>query len=107
MIDKEILKEAIDTWGSNAQADMMIEEASELIRSIQKFKRANILSDEMDQRKKELIDEIADNKIMIAQMEILMHDQEAIDAMVRYKMNRLKLRLIRANEKNSKATENS
>lgn len=38
-MDKEILQKAIDTYGVNAQSDMVIEEMSELTKEILKLRR--------------------------------------------------------------------
>ena len=40
---KEILENAINTFGANNQLDMVIEECAELIQAINKMRRANLV----------------------------------------------------------------
>ena len=88
MIDKDILKKAIETYGEKQQIDMIQEEAIELALAIQKLKRESF----KDRETINVIDEIADVKIMLAQAEQIF-DAKLINYRVAYKMNRLKKRL--------------
>ena len=88
-IDDEILQRAIDTWGVDAQCEMMLEESIELAMALQKMKR---LRGNHQQKFANLIDELADNKIMLRQMEKIF-PIELINDRVDFKMNRLKERL--------------
>ena len=83
--EQEIYKKAIQTWGSESQTDMAIEEVGELLSAIGKFKR-----DRVD--KSELIDEIADVTIMMRQMALL-HGFDEVEARIEFKLERLKNRL--------------
>ena len=58
---KTIYKDALDTWGENAQLDVAIEEMSELIKEIIKFKRG--IGDNAH-----MSEEIADVTIMLEQI---------------------------------------
>lgn len=81
MIRKEqtyTLAQAVSTWGINFQTDMAIEEMSELVKAVLKWRRAKTLEQRMD-CEKNIIEEIADVKIMIAQLEIMFTD-EGIDS---------------------------
>ncbi len=88
-IDGKLLQKAIDTWGVDAQVEMIKEECLELALAIQKFARVR-----GDKTKKynDIIDEIADVKIMIEQAQKIF-SQDLINQRVDYKMNRLKDRL--------------
>lgn len=88
-IDDTILQRAIDTWGVDAQCEMMLEECIELDMALQKMKR---LRGDKQQKFNNLIDEIADNKIMLRQMELIF-PIELINERVIFKMNRLEERL--------------
>ena len=88
-IDDEILQRAIDTWGVDAQCEMMLQESIELAMALQKMKR---LRGDHHQKFANLIDELADNKIMLRQMEKIF-PIELINDRVDFKMNRLKERL--------------
>lgn len=88
-INEELLEKAIDVWGFDDQCEMIIEECLELALALQKLKR---LRDDKKQKFDNVIDEIADVKIMITQAQRLF-PKDLIDARVDYKMNRLKERL--------------
>lgn len=88
-IDDNILQRAIDTWGIDAQCEMMLEESIELAMALQKMKR---FRGDKQQKFANLIDELADNKIMLRQMEKIF-PIELINNRVDFKMDRLKQRL--------------
>jgi hypothetical protein len=87
-VDKELLKKAIELWGEKAQREMVIEEALELGLALMKLRR----SGDPEKRMADVIDEVADMKIMVAQAELLF-DLEAINTRVEFKMNRLKKKI--------------
>lgn len=85
------LKEAIKVFGIKSQLLQCIEEMAELTQAINKYFRAEAKENtktEYDQ----IIEETADVKIMLAQME-LMFDGEAVEEMVERKIKRLEKRL--------------
>ena len=88
-IDEEILQRAIDTFGMDAQCEMIIEECLELALSLQKLKRER---GDPQEKLNNIIDEIADVKIMITQAERIFPIAR-INARIDYKMNRLRKRL--------------
>lgn len=88
-IDDEILQKAIDTFGIEAQKEMIIEECIELALALQKYKR--VRGNKTDQFMA-VIDEIADVKIMIRQAEKIFKTF-LIDERVDFKMERLKKRI--------------
>jgi len=88
-MDKDnLLKLAIALWGEPAQMLMAIEEMSELTKAICKAFRAEDMK-EVTVRER-IMDEIADCKIMIRQMEIIFGDADAFEA---YKLQRLEDRI--------------
>ena len=62
------LNTIVETYGNDAQEDMAIEECSELIKAILKFRRSDEKTAEM---REAVIDEIADVQIMLTQLEII------------------------------------
>ena len=83
MTEDEIYEAAIDKWGREAQADMIIEECSELIQAICKYKRGLASIDDV-------AEEIADVKIMARQSVKVYECETAVDRFVIEKLNRLK-----------------
>lgn len=91
MTEKEILKTAIEKLGEESQIDKSIEECSELIQALCKYKRAlqeKIYPTINNEIIKNLYGEIADVKIMIKQLEILF-DKNAISEEESFKIARL------------------
>mgnify|MGYP003304925514 CR=1 FL=1 len=82
-----VLKRAIETYGKDMQLNVAIEEFSELIKEICKNKRG---ADNRDN----IIEEIADCYIMLAQLEIIFNiDSTETYAEFNKKMKRLEERL--------------
>lgn len=71
----------IEEYGSDKQQDIAIEECSELIKAICKYKRT---LDHVE----DIVDEIADVKVMLAQLEIIFDCSGAVEDRVEYKINR-------------------
>lgn len=86
------LKTIVDTYGANPQMDMTIEECSELIKALLKYRRksnsASSTGDELMELRETIIDEIADTKIMLVQMEILFGCTGEVENRVEYKIKR-------------------
>ena len=89
-IDDEILFQAIETWGADAQREMIIEECLELALALQKMKR---IRGDRAEKFNNVIDEIADVKIMIRQAEHIFNPR-LVNERVDFKMKRLQERLI-------------
>jgi NTP pyrophosphatase (non-canonical NTP hydrolase) len=90
---KAILQKALNTWGEVAQLDMVIEEASELIQAIQKYKRKPT-----EENSQHILEEMADVYIMLGQLEVLLDSYPAegrpdLTEWVKRKLNRLQNRL--------------
>lgn len=83
----DVYKKAIETYGINAQLDMVIEEMSELTKEICKRKRGK-------DNKEAIAEEIADVFIMIKQLQMMVgiHDSE-VAAVKHDKLSRLAERL--------------
>lgn len=85
------LKTIVDTYGANPQIDMTIEECSELIKALLKYRRkfnsSSPMEDELMVLRDAIIDEIAETKIMLAQMEILFGCVEEVEAQIDRKID--------------------
>lgn len=88
-MDKNIYEKAIEKWGENAQLDQMIEEMAELTVAINKLKRLKSGEKKLsvDVVYDNLLEEIADVKIMLEEMEF-MFGKEKIDNMYKKKMQK-------------------
>lgn len=86
---EQILQGALNKWGEDAQIDMCIEECSELIQALCKYKRGkhNAIAN--------IKEELADVFITIKQMQIYfdVRSMESIQGHIDYKVNRLKERV--------------
>ena len=93
-IDKFVLAEAIWKWGEDSQIEMIQEECMELDLALKKLKRAQRHgnSKEIEKRRRDVIGELADVNIVIAQGNILFPKEE-IQKAIDYKMNRLQERI--------------
>ena len=86
-LDNEILNGAIDTFGIGSQIDMAVEECSELINALEKYRRGRV-------GVQEVVTEIADVQIMCAQLEYMFAgDSKIVDAERMRKMDRLRGRI--------------
>lgn len=86
-MNKQLLHLAIDTYGIDAQLDMVVEEMSELTKEICKYKRGK-------SNLTEITEEIADVTIMLEQMKIIFNLNDSdIKATVDVKLDRLSKRL--------------
>jgi NTP pyrophosphatase (non-canonical NTP hydrolase) len=104
-METETLKKAIAKYGTIPQMDMVVEECAELIQAINKMKRVaskdgvyptvyptSSHSEQYCNTYFNLCDEIADVKIMVAQMELIL-SKRTIAIAVKTKMERLKTNL--------------
>lgn len=95
-MNKNILQKAIDKYGTEAQQDMVIEECSELIKEILKYRRAVKLGVNqalLNDCKLHIADEMADVEIMLEQLKMIFNCKDVVDERIEYKVNRLKERL--------------
>lgn len=90
--DERIMRQAIETYGVQAQCDVAVEEMAELTQVVMKIRRISDDYEETMAARDHLIDEIADVGIMIDQME-LMFGAVDVEKMRRKKLLRLKKHL--------------
>lgn len=73
-----ILSRAVETYGAQAQMDMMLEEMSELGKALLKYRRADReqgkYGGQIERRKADVREEMADVQIMLDQMGIIFGD---------------------------------
>jgi NTP pyrophosphatase (non-canonical NTP hydrolase) len=93
MSTDDLLIKAIETWGIGAQVDIAQEECAELIAAIAHYRR------ERPDAMKEMIEEIADVKIMMRQLELMFDIDKDVRAVMDYKLERLAGRLERTPKK--------
>lgn len=91
----EVLQQAVDTYGKEAQTDMAIEEMSELTKALLKHRRAERSPEAWDYEKTQqnILEEIADVIIMLTQLVIIYGGREAIQQNINEKVDRLEKRL--------------
>ena len=89
----EVLERAVSTWGKEAQVDMAIEEMSELTKALCKERRCGFGQGSRAQAHANIIEEIADVIIMLAQLLIIFDKDREIQKETDYKLNRLAERL--------------
>src|ERR1035437_6722480 len=86
-IINETLERAVKVWGKSAQIDMIEEECIELAHAICKLRRKR---GDPDKKIDNLIDELADVKIMMMQADIIFKESKNdIDERIDFKINRL------------------
>ena len=79
------LNTIVETYGNDAQEDMAIEECSELVKAILKFRRSDENTAEM---RDAVIDEIADVQIMLTQLGIIFNCVAEVEERIDFKINR-------------------
>ena len=87
MMDRNLLKKAIQVWGKNAQLLMVLEEMSELQKEILKhMNRGKNYSSE-------IIDETADVEIMLTQLKYIFDIEKAVENRIPQKLEKIRVRL--------------
>ena len=79
------LNTIVETYGSDKQEDMAIEECQELIKAILKFRRSNAKDSDL---RDAVIDEIADVQIMLTQLGIIFNCVEEVNERIDFKIDR-------------------
>lgn len=79
------LNTIVETYGLDKQEDMAIEECSELIKAILKFRRSNAKDSDL---RDAVIDEIADVQIMLTQLGIIFNCVEEVNERIDFKIDR-------------------
>lgn len=87
-MDNATLDKIIDHYGRSHQIDKAVEELGELIVAIAKERGAQKLRQVVPQQRADIIEEIADVKVIIAQLEIIYSCRDEVERMVDYKLRR-------------------
>ena len=107
---RKVLRSAINTYGVSTQQDVAIEEMSELIKAILKYRReviARCLYEAPETEVREeikaklvenIVDEIADVRIMLEQLEMIFMISGEVERRVDFKIDRLSKRLTACSE---------
>ncbi len=96
--DWRTLEKAVESWGADAQAKMLLEEMAELQKEICKAWSG---ADNAAQ----IAEEVADVEIMLEQVKLIFNIRETVKTYTDAKMDRLRLRL-RYTEKRDEGEEN-
>lgn len=88
MLDNSILDKIIDHYGRSHQIDKAVEELGELIVAIAKERGAQKLRQVDPHHRADVIEEISDVKVIIAQLEIIYSCRDEVERMVDYKLRR-------------------
>ena len=86
-----VFRRCICEYGTQPQVDVAIEEMSELIKALLKWRRAK--GAELTAARDNIIDEIADVRIMCRQMEILFQAEWEVERRIDFKVDRQRNRL--------------
>lgn len=93
MEDKlKIYYDALNLWGLHSQIDMCIEEMSELIKELLKYKRGNF-------NMEKICEEIADVEITVGQMKMIFNTCQSVEKYTKEKLHRLQERIEKSNDK--------
>lgn len=84
---EDLLQQAISIFGESKQFGMAIEECGELIVAVSHYQRLR------PGRRAVLLGEIADVRIMMAQLELILAARVEVDLLITEKLERLALRL--------------
>lgn len=82
---EEVGKKAIEKWGLEKQLDMAVEECSELIKCIVKYRRY----DHNKVWELKLIDELVDVEIMLTQLKLILMNDKQYEEQMQSKLERL------------------
>lgn len=86
-----VYRRCICEYGTQPQVDVAIEEMSELTKALLKWRRAK--GAELTKAREDIIDEIADVRIMCRQMEILFQAELEVERRIDFKVDRQRKRL--------------
>lgn len=90
--DRDIVfRRCICEYGTQPQVDVAIEEMSELIKALLKWRWAKGAG--LTKAREDIIDEIADVRIMCRQMEILFQAEDEVERRIDFKVDRQRKRL--------------
>lgn len=83
-----IYRQCLEAYGDLAQMDMAIEEMSELMKALLKWRRATQNLQAKGILRTNIVEEIADVKIMMRQMELLFDCEEEVASWIDHKVER-------------------
>lgn len=102
--DKEdrdvVFKRCICNYGMSSQVDVAIEEMSELTKALLKYRRAKGI--ELSSARDGIIDELADVRIMLRQMELIFQCEDEVERRIDFKVQRQVARLEKWEEEHGK-----
>ena len=82
----KVMQTALEQWGLNAQVGQIVEECAELIVALQKYINRTPKPDTLEN----IIDEIADVEMMLAQMRLVFGiDDDTLRKRIEYKFEKL------------------
>lgn len=90
--DERIMRQAIETYGVQAQCDVAVEEMAELTKAIMKIRRVANDYEKTQSALENLLEEIADVDIMVEQLKIMWGPKQ-VGEYRRQKLERLERRL--------------
>lgn len=99
------LAAAITQFGMDRQADMAIEEMSELTKALLKYRRGRRRPDTLQQLKADIGEETADVIIMLTQLVMIYGNSEQVQQQIDYKIDRLSHRLLWPDKEAGKAAD--
>lgn len=85
----DTLNKALQTYGIENQLDMLVEECSELIQAVCKYKRKIKLNNSTVREQSNLLEEMADVHIMMKQIEISFFSEHYLQDQINIKETRL------------------
>lgn len=81
-----VFARCLGTYGERPQVDMAIEEMSELTKALLKWRRSE--GEKLTQARTAIIDELADVRIMVRQMEMLYQCEDEVERRIDFKVSR-------------------
>lgn len=87
----------VDTYGIEPQVDMAIEECSELIKALLKYRRKQYGSEGFckDSLRADILDEVVDVSIMLEQLKIIYgFSEKKVEERIEFKLNRQMERIL-------------
>ena len=87
----QVFRNFICTYGTNLQIDVAIEEMIELIKALLKWRRVGGAG--LTEARSCIVDELADVRIMVRQMEILFQCEDEVEKRIDYKIRRQEERI--------------